>query len=112
MTSTPSPVRAQWSVALAMLATAWLATTAHASTPEEVARASGCLSCHAAQEKIVGPSFKSIADKYRGQADMVSTLVQVVRNGSRGTWGRIPMPPHSSVDEKDIQQVVTWVLTH
>jgi cytochrome c len=121
MTLTSSPLRAHrpaaptatWATVLSTALTALLMTgTAHASTPEEVARASGCLSCHSPQEKIVGPAFKSIAEKYRGQPDMVNTLAQVVRNGSRGTWGRIPMPPHPSLEEKDIKQIVTWILTH
>jgi cytochrome c len=117
MTSPSSPMQAQRSATLTTalavaLSTLVLANTAHASTPEEVARASGCFSCHSPQEKIVGPAFKSIADKYRGQPEMVASLTQVVRNGSRGTWGRIPMPPHPSVEEKDIKQIVTWILTH
>ncbi len=95
--------------------TAALATgTAQANTtsPEELARASGCMSCHSAAEKVVGPSFKSIADKYKGQADAVASLSQSVRNGSRGNWGRIPMPPHASLAEADIKTLVTWVVKH
>ncbi|MBA4255006.1 MAG: cytochrome C [Polaromonas sp.] len=96
----------------AALITALAVGTAHASTPEELARASGCMSCHSAAEKVVGPSFKSIADKYRGQADAVASLSQSVRNGSRGNWGRIPMPPHASLAEADIKTLVTWVVKH
>jgi cytochrome c len=42
----------------------------------------------------------------------VDKLVQSVRNGSRGTWGRIPMPPHGAVPEADVRRIVGWVLTH
>ena len=94
------------------LVAAALSCTAYAATPEELATASGCMNCQSAQEKKVGPAFKSIAEKYKGQADAVSTLTQTVRNGGRGNWGRIPMPPHSSLAENDIKQIVTWVLTH
>jgi cytochrome c len=83
-----------------------------ADTPEQLARDAGCVSCHAPAEKVVGPAFKSIAEKYRGQPDAVDKLVQSVRNGSRGTWGRVPMPPHSAVPEADVRRIVTWVLTH
>lgn len=89
-----------------------VAGATHAATPEELATASGCLNCHDIQVKKVGPAFKSVAEKYRGQPDIVNTLTQTVRNGGRGNWGRIPMPPHQSVAESDIKQIVTWVLTH
>lgn len=105
------PSRPCAALALTALASLTLGT-AHASTPEELARASGCLSCHAPAEKVVGPAFKSIAEKYKGQADAVATLTQSVRNGSRGNWGRIPMPPHASLAEADIKQLVTWVISH
>ena len=85
---------------------------AWAAQPEQLARDSGCFSCHSASEKVVGPSYKAVAEKYRGQSDAVDHLVQSVRNGSRGTWGRIPMPPHSSLPEADVRQLVTWVLAH
>ena len=96
----------------ALLAAAALSCTANAATPEELATASGCMNCHDILVKKVGPAFKSVAEKYKGQPDIVSTLSQTVRNGGRGNWGRIPMPPHSSLAENDIKQIVTWVLTH
>ena len=47
-------------------------------------KANGCMTCHAKDEKVVGPSFQAIAAKYAGQADAVDSLTQSVRNGSRG----------------------------
>lgn len=99
-------------LAVVALATLGSAAQANPSSPEELARASGCMSCHSAAEKVVGPSFKSIAEKYKGQADAVASLSQSVRNGSRGNWGRIPMPPHASLADADIKQLVTWVVKH
>lgn len=77
---------------------------------QDLLKASGCITCHATDEKIVGPSFQSIAEKYAGQADAVDALVQSVRNGSRGKWGRIPMPPHASLAADDLKAMATWVL--
>lgn len=112
----PSPSKARLSQSALWLACAALlplgAAQANPSSPEELARASGCMSCHSAAEKVVGPSFKSIAEKYKGQADAVASLSQSVRNGSRGNWGRIPMPPHASLADADIKQLVTWVVKH
>ncbi len=87
-------------------------TAAFADNIEQLARDSGCLSCHSAKEKIVGPSFSAVAQKYKGQSDAIPQLVQAVKNGSKGTWGRIPMPGHSSIADEDVKRLVTWVLTH
>lgn len=76
----------------------------------DLLKASGCMTCHAKDEKVVGPSFQAIAAKYAGQADAVESLTQSVRNGSRGKWGRIPMPPHASLAADDIKTMTTWVM--
>lgn len=78
----------------------------------ELARASGCTSCHAAAEKIVGPSFQSITVKYADDKDAVDTLAQSIKNGARGKWGRIPMPAHPSLSAAELKELATWVLTH
>lgn len=92
------------------LATVLASPSAWAVAPDQLARDSGCLSCHSMTEKIVGPSYKSVAEKYKGQPDAVGQLVQSVRNGSKGHWGRIPMPAHPSLSDAELKQLVTWVL--
>ena len=88
-----------------------LGTQAHASTaPEQLAKDAGCLSCHSVSTKIVGPAYKDIAAKNKGQADAADRLAQSVRNGSKGNWGRIPMPAHGSLSDADIKTLVKWVL--
>ena len=77
---------------------------------KELLQASGCMSCHAIDEKVVGPAFQAIAAKYAGQSDAVDSLVQSIRNGSKGKWGRMPMPPHSSLSGDDLKKLSTWVL--
>lgn len=79
---------------------------------KELLQASGCMSCHAVDEKVVGPAFKAVATKYAGQADAVDTLAQSVRNGSRGKWGRTPMPPHASLSADELKALVNWVLSN
>lgn len=77
---------------------------------KELLKASGCMTCHAIDEKVVGPAFQAIATKYAGQPDAADTLAQSVRNGSRGKWGRIPMPPHASLAAEDLKTMTTWVM--
>lgn len=78
---------------------------------DDLLKASGCMSCHATAEKVVGPSFQAIAEKYAGQADAVASLAQSVRNGSRGKWCRIPMPPHASLSADDLNKMSSWVMS-
>lgn len=84
---------------------------AEKATASELAKNNGCLSCHALHEKIVGPAYASVAEKYKGQDDAVASLVQSVQYGSKGKWGRIPMPPHPSLSQDDMKLLVRWVLS-
>ena len=83
---------------------------AHASDGDALLQANGCLSCHAKAEKVVGPAFLSIADKYRSDKDAAASLVQSIQNGSKGKWGRVPMPPHSSIGQDDLKALARHVL--
>lgn len=77
----------------------------------DLAKANGCLSCHALDEKIVGPAYSKIATKYSDDKDAVASLAQSIRNGSQGKWGRIPMPSHGTMSQDDINLLARWVLT-
>lgn len=77
----------------------------------DLAKASGCYSCHANGEKVVGPAFAAIADKYATEKDAAASLAQSIQNGSKGKWGRIPMPAHASLSQGDLKTLSTWVLT-
>lgn len=77
----------------------------------ELAKANGCLSCHSAQEKVVGPAYAAIAAKYKDDKDAVANLVQSIQYGSKGKWGRIPMPAHPSMNAADIKTLAQWVMT-
>jgi cytochrome c len=86
-------------------------TAAEQATAKELAQASGCLSCHALTEKIVGPAYSTVAEKYKADADAAASLAQSIQYGSKGKWGRIPMPPHASLSADDIKTLASWVLT-
>ncbi|MHB8355005.1 MAG: c-type cytochrome [Burkholderiales bacterium] len=76
-----------------------------------LAKKSGCLACHAQDKKVLGPSYKDIAAKYKGQAGAETRLVAKVKNGGGGVWGSIPMPPSAQVSEADLHTLVKWVLS-
>lgn len=88
-----------------------LNATAHASEGDALLQNNGCLSCHARAEKVVGPAFLSVADKYRGDKDAAATLAQSIQNGSRGKWGRVPMPPHSSISQDELKALARHILS-
>lgn len=92
-----------------VLALALLAAPAWATTAADLAKASGCLSCHAGAEKLVGPSFVAISQRYQGDPQAVASLSQSIRNGSKGKWGRAPMPGHD-LNPQELKTLSEWVL--
>ncbi len=84
--------------------------TAHAS--EELAQKGGCTGCHKVDAKMVGPAYKDVAAKYKGQKDAAAKLTDHVRKGSTGVWGTIPMPPspEAKISNDDLKKVIDWVL--
>lgn len=98
-----------WALPL-VLACAPVMAADPAAAADTLAQSSGCLSCHAKAEKIVGPAFVSIADKYKGDKDAAASLAQSIQNGSRGKWGRVPMPAHPSLSQADLKTLAQWVL--
>lgn len=76
----------------------------------DLAKRKACLTCHSVDKRIVGPAFKEIAARYRGQDGIDAKLLQKVRRGSSGAWGPIPMPPNPDLAESDAQALVQWVL--
>ena len=76
---------------------------------EALAKAKNCMSCHAVDKKLVGPSYKDVAAKYKGDAKAPAMLATKVKAGGKGAWGQIPMPPNN-VTEDEAKKLVAWVL--
>lgn len=77
----------------------------------KLAQSKACLACHAVDKKVVGPSFKEVAGKYRTDKGAEARLVKKVREGGVGVWGQVPMPPNPAVNEKESQTLVKWILS-
>src|SRR6266566_4076380 len=95
--------------AAAALAAALAAAPAIANL--ELAQKSGCTACHAVDKKVVGPSYKEVAAKYKGDKGAEAKLVDKVKKGGQGVWGQVPMPPNSSVPDADLRALVKWILS-
>ncbi|WP_175907716.1 MULTISPECIES: c-type cytochrome [unclassified Burkholderia] len=76
----------------------------------KVARGNACMGCHAVDRKLVGPSFKDIAARYKSDPQAVAKLSKKVKDGGSGVWGAIPMPAHPRMSDADLRSVVEWVL--
>ena len=77
----------------------------------ELAKQKNCLACHAVDKKLVGPAYKDVAAKYKGDKDALAKLSNKVKRGGSGVWGSIPMPPNTQVSDADIKNLVDWILT-
>lgn len=81
-----------------------------AGNAADLARAKACLSCHGVDKRVLGPSFREVAARYKGQEGAEATLVDKLKRGSSGAWGAIPMPPSPDLAEQDARTLVRWVL--
>lgn len=95
-------------VALAALA---LPAAPPAQASEELAKKHACFACHTVDKKMVGPSYKDVAAKYRNDKGAQAKLVEKVKKGGTGVWGQVPMPPNAAVPDGDVQALVKWVLS-
>src|ERR1700694_1864599 len=97
------------SVAFAALAAAMGCAPAFANM--ELATKSARTAAHAIDKKVVGPAYKEVAAKYRGDKAAEAKLIDKVKKGGQGVWGQIPMPPNSNVPDADVRALVKWILS-
>ena len=83
---------------------------AMAADAKALAQAKGCLVCHSADKKVIGPAYKDVAAKYKGDAGAAAKLALKVQKGGSGVWGTMPMPPNN-VTPEEAKTLVTWVLS-
>ena len=102
------------SIVVSMIVAAGLmaAGSAMAVDMPAIAKKNNCTSCHSIEKKVVGPAFRDVAKKYKGQADAQAKLEHKVAKGGSGSFGSMPMPANSpKVSEADIKELVTFVLS-
>jgi len=75
-----------------------------------LASKSACLSCHAVDHKVLGPSYQDVAKKYAGQKDALKTVMANIKSGGAGKWGPIPMPAQTALSDADTHTLATWIL--
>lgn len=94
-----------------VLAAALALSAGSALASQQLAQSKACMSCHQLDKKVVGPAFKEVAKKYKGDAAAEDHLVSVIKKGGKGVWGKVPMPPHPQVSDADAKAIAGWVLS-
>lgn len=70
-----------------------------------------CFTCHQIDDKLNGPPYREVANKYAGLPDTIVThLAHKVISGGSGVWGEVMMTPHPSLPEEDAEAIVKYIL--
>ena len=69
----------------------------------DLAKAKGCLGCHAVAEKKVGPAYKDVAAKYKGNKDAEATLTAKLKDGK----GHMKV----AASDAELKTLVQWTLS-
>ena len=102
-------------VACALFGFAGVAVAADvdAAAAEALAKKSGCLKCHSVTQKKDGPSYKSVAEKYKGKPDAEQKLyTHLTTNPKVKVDGK--EEEHDSLKTKndaEIRNVIRWILS-
>lgn len=101
----------KWILIIAGIATCCLSAPVLAGGLENAKKA-GCLNCHAVDRKVVGPSYKDVAAKYKGVAGAEAELIKKVKRGGSGVWGKIRMPANlGKMTDEEYKTTVDWILS-
>ena len=76
----------------------------------ELATTRNCLACHGVERKVLGPSFKDVAQRYADNPSAAEKLTGKVLKGGGGVWGSVPMPANPQLSEAEAAKLVTWIL--
>lgn len=87
------------------------AAVAPAFADQALAQAKNCMACHAVDHKVVGPAYKDVAAKYKGDKAAADKLAAKIIKGGSGVWGPVPMPANAQVNEAEAKKLAAWVLS-
>lgn len=97
---------------LDLSSTAW---AKESSAVKALVNQNGCMACHTVDQKLVGPSFKQVADRYRGKKGSLDMLAKKIIAGGNGHWndltGGMVMPSHPDLSSKEAKEIAAWVLS-
>ena len=93
------------STTLAALATLAISSTAFAGAAEDLIKTGKCANCHTAATTKKGPSWASVAEKYKGKADAEAKLVTMLKTGGADDHNKV------AASDADLKAIVAIVLS-
>jgi cytochrome c len=69
-----------------------------------------CLTCHKVDEKLVGPAYRDVANKYEMSEENINLLSAKVIQGGTGVWGEVAMPVNNNISPEDAKAAVKYIL--
>lgn len=79
------------------------ADLSYAQSGADVVKTKGCLACHAADQKKVGPSYKDLAAKYSGDKAAEGKLVAKLKEGKAH--------PKTAASDSELKAAVAYILS-
>jgi len=81
-----------------------------AAAAKALASKSACMACHAVDRKLVGPSYKDVAAKHKGEADAQAKVAARIKSGGSGMYGPVPMPAQPNLKDDELKLLAAWIL--
>lgn len=99
------------SIFVSMVAAAGLmvAGSALATDMPAVAKKNNCTACHAVDKKVVGPAWKDVSAKYKGDDAVWDKIAAKIKHGGSGAWGSMPMPANPKVSDADMAEIIAFI---
>jgi cytochrome c len=72
---------------------------------------SDCKACHDVVKKSIGPAYRDVAKKYKGQRDIESRLADKIINGGGGVWGEQAMSAHPQIKKEEAKEIVKYIMS-
>ena len=106
---------------LCLLGTLGILTSGAVLADESLAKAKGCLACHTVDKKLIGPTYKDVAQEYAGQKDAETRIANTILKGTPSPAGigwqkkgkaTLPfMPPNAAVKPDEAAKLAKWILS-
>ncbi|AEI46644.1 PQQ-dependent sugar dehydrogenase [Runella slithyformis] len=72
---------------------------------------SDCKACHDIDKKSIGPAYRQVAKKYKGERDIESRLADKIIQGGGGVWGEQAMSAHPQIKKDDAKEIVRYIMS-
>ena len=70
-----------------------------------------CLGCHAMTQKIVGPAYHDVAERYRKNPKALETVMANIKAGGANKWSAVQMPPFPGLTDAELKVLAQFVLS-